>query len=170
MYSLGDRSVQHISEDHRRLQPIKMGFLLSGRTCGMPNDCCRWCGLERITGWAAGVWGLGFNGQNSDQLGEICWDDFHEIRFRRMIFFFWPLRPGWFFCDTFLWPWLIIPRQAQHNVIQQSEIAASHGFKPSSLMEKGHADLAAWQRGQDLPIGWDTTGCALTHNTHNYTM
>ncbi|CAL1146249.1 unnamed protein product [Cladocopium goreaui] len=32
--------------------------------------------------------------------------------------------------------------QAQHNVIQQTEIASSHGFKPSSLVEKGHADLA----------------------------
>ena len=71
MYSLGDRSVQNISPSQATSTPIKMGFIRQDLRDAERLLPVVWLGADH----RLGRWGLGsggFNGQNSDQLGEIC--------------------------------------------------------------------------------------------------
>lgn len=44
---------------------------------------------------------------------------------------------------------VLLLRQAQHNMIQQTETALSRGWHPASLMEKGHGTIVAKQQKAD---------------------
>eukprot|EP00438_Fugacium_kawagutii_P005664 Skav227794 [mRNA] locus=scaffold948:34669:35043:+ [translate_table: standard] len=55
-------------------------------------------------------------------------------------------------------------RQAQHNVIQQTEIALSHGRRPSSLLEKDHAHVAAWKNTSSSTSSVMTFTCRCAHS------